>query len=196
MDPRILILLIVAFIPSRIPGTFNEWIAYLGFFYLLIPLILFRKELKDVGFKLPKSWRSTLVLLGVAVIMSFLGLLDESMRSYYPRFPYSGVYSFILGELKMGVVMFLHEAFFRGFLLFPLAKKNKWLGILGQAIPYAILHVGKPPIEIPYSFFAGIVFAIIDLREESFLPSFVVHWLGSAFFDVLCTLASQHSILG
>ncbi|ASJ16164.1 CAAX protease [Thermococcus chitonophagus] len=188
MDPRTLALFIIAFIPSRIPGTFNMWIAYLVFFYLLIPVVLFRKELKDVGFKLPKSWGSTLILLGIAVIMSFLGLLDESMRSYYPRFSYLGVYSFILGELKMGVVMFTHEAFFRGFLLFPIAKKNKWIGILGQAIPYAILHIGKPVIEIPYSFLAGIIFAIVDLKEESFFPSFIVHWLGSAFFDILCAL--------
>ena len=85
--------------------------------------------------------------------------------------------------------MFAHKAFYRGILLFPLAKKNEWLGILAQNIPYTLIHIGKPPLEVPYSFIAGIIFAKMDLKSESFLPGFFLHWIGSAIFDVLCVIS-------
>jgi len=104
-------------------------------------------------------------------------------------FTRSSVTLWLLKELLIGIIMFAHKAFYRGILLFPLAKKNEWLGILAQNIPYTLIHIGKPPLEVPYSFIAGIIFAKMDLKSESFLPGFFLHWIGSAIFDVLCVIS-------
>lgn len=182
----------LSFVPRFFHGSLEEWALWLVIWYLLAPLLIslvlgFKPW--DLGLRLPDdNWRVFLYLLGLAVVLSFAGLAVPSMVAYYPNFAYSSWLDFLEKELVIGVVMLTHEAFFRGFLLFPLASRKKWAGILAQDVPYTLVHIGKPPVEIPYSFLAGIVFGWLDLRGRSFLQSFLLHWLGSAFFDVLCAL--------
>ncbi|AFN04795.1 hypothetical protein PFC_09360 [Pyrococcus furiosus COM1] len=185
-----LILLPLSFIPI-LARTFYFWVVLVVIFYLIIPTIIYQLlgiTPREVGFRTPNSLRSTELLLVFAFLLGFAGLAIPEMRNYYPIFSYSSALDFALKEILIGVVMFAHEAFFRGFLLFPIAKKSPTIGIIFQDIPYTIIHVGKPTIEIPYSFIAGIIFAKIDLKEESIVPSFLVHWIGSLFFDILCSI--------
>jgi membrane protease YdiL (CAAX protease family) len=172
----------------------GAWAAWLLVVYLTVPFIVSKVlgfSPRDVGIKPPnkRGLRITLILLIFAAFLSLGGTLLPSMVAYYPRFTFDGQWSFLKGELIMGTIMLAHEAFFRGFLLFPLARKNRWGAILAQDVPYALAHIGKPGIEVPYSFLAGIVFGWADTEGDSFVPSFLVHWLGSAFFDLLCVLA-------
>ncbi|WP_367884229.1 CPBP family archaeomyxosortase MrtA [Thermococcus sp. JCM 11816] len=175
--------------------SFWDHVAIVSIFYLLIPAVISRLmgfQWGEVGISLPNRTGLKLfaVLFLASIPLSIYGRsIPPEMRSYYPVFPYSSAFDFVLGELAMGITMLAHEAFYRGFLLFPLAKKNEWLAVILQDIPpYTIVHIGKPGIEVPYAFIAGIVFAKMDLKGESFVPSFLLHWLGSAFFDVLCAL--------
>ncbi|NJF24895.1 CPBP family archaeomyxosortase MrtA [Thermococcus sp. Bubb.Bath] len=172
----------------------GAWAAWLLVVYLAVPLVASKAlgfSLREVGIKSPnkKGLRITLILLIFAAFLSVEGTLVPSMVAYYPRFAFDGWWGFLRGELIMGTIMLAHEAFFRGFLLFPLARKNRWGAIIAQDVPYALVHIGKPGIEIPYSLLAGIVFGWADIEGESFVPSFLVHWIGSAFFDLLCLLA-------
>ncbi|WP_297509953.1 CPBP family archaeomyxosortase MrtA [Thermococcus sp.] len=186
-----LLLLPLSLVPWLVRTTFWGHVAVVLVAYLLVPLLVstaldYRPE--EVGLSKPKRRGLVLFLLLfiLSIPLSIYGATIPSMRNYYPVFPYSGVATFLLGELGMGLIMLAHEAFYRGFLLFPLARKNEWLAVLLQDIPYTLVHVGKPGIEVPYAFIAGIIFAKMDLEGESFLPSFLLHWLGSAFFDFLC----------
>ncbi|HII60763.1 CPBP family archaeomyxosortase MrtA [Pyrococcus horikoshii] len=186
-----IILAFLSFTPALVSHDLKEWVFLLLVFYVLTPILILKAlkiPLQSVGIRKPKSFKSTLILLGAAVVLSFIGLLSPEMKSYYPRYPYHGPLDFILYEALFGIVMLSHELMFRGFMLFPLAKRSNIIAIVAQDIPYTILHVGKPFVEIPYAFIAGIVFAIIDLKEESVIPSFLVHWIGSAFFDFLCII--------
>ncbi|MBN1785495.1 MAG: CPBP family intramembrane metalloprotease, partial [Candidatus Methanofastidiosa archaeon] len=88
-----------------------------------------------------------------------------------------------------GLLMLSTEFFYRGFMLFGLDRLGKG-AILVQAIPYAYVHLGKPMLEVYYSFFAGIVFGYIDWESKSILPSFLLHWTTSIIFDSLCILLS------
>ncbi|WP_087035812.1 CPBP family archaeomyxosortase MrtA [Thermococcus litoralis] len=172
-----------------------EWAFYDALFYVLIPLTaayLLGFKPNELGFKIGKKdgyiWALALFLLSlpISVYASQLG----SFKAYYPIFAYSSWEDFLLKELLIGVIMFAHEAFYRGILLFSLARKNELAAILAQNIPYTLVHIGKPPLEIPYSFIAGIVFAKMDLKSESFLPSFLLHWIGAVVFDILCTIGA------
>ncbi|NJE31081.1 CPBP family intramembrane metalloprotease [Thermococcus sp. 18S1] len=174
-------------------GGLFIWAGYNVLFYFVLPLILAyalgfgRWELGVQKGRL-SEYRWALFLFIATIPLSLYGTTIPSMKEYYPIFEYSGPLDFIVKELAVGAIMFAHEAFYRGIILFPLAKRNEWLGILAQDVPYALVHIGKPGIEVPYSFVAGIVFAKLDLRAGSFLPSFLLHWLGSVLFDVLCVL--------
>ncbi|WP_099210671.1 CPBP family archaeomyxosortase MrtA [Thermococcus henrietii] len=183
----------LSFVPWLIPASFWEHVAVVLIAYLIVPLAIstalgFRPE--ELGLRFPnrKGIKLFLLFLALSIPLSLYGATIPSMRNYYPVFPYSGPGSFLLGELGMGLIMLAHEAFYRGFLLFPLARKNEWLAIVLQDIPYTLVHLGKPGIEVPYALAAGIIFAKMDLEGESFAPSFLLHWLGSAFFDILCVL--------
>lgn len=187
-----ILLLPLSFVPRFFGGSLEVWALWLLLWYFIIPLaisLVLGFRLGELGIKLPRdNWRVFSLLLGLALVLSFAGLLVPSMVTYYPNFAYSNWAEFFRKELVIGVVMFTHEAFFRGFLLFPLAREKGWLGIIAQDIPYAIVHIGKPPVEVPYSLAAGLFFGWMDLKGKSFLQSFLLHWLGSAFFDFLCVL--------
>lgn len=188
-----LLLLPLSFVPWLIQSSFWGHVLIVLLSYLLTPLAIARVlnfSRGELGLKLPNRGGVGLflVLFALSIPISLYGTTVPSMRSYYPVFSYSGPLTFLLGELGMGLVMFAHEAFYRGFLLFPLSKRNEPLAIILQDIPYTLVHLGKPGIEVPYAFIAGIIFAKMDLKGESFLPSFLLHWLGSAFFDLLCAV--------
>nr|WP_245250440.1 CPBP family archaeomyxosortase MrtA [Thermococcus stetteri] len=183
----------MSFAPWLIHTSFWQHVAIVSIFYLLIPatiskLMGFRWEELGIAWPNGKGLKLFAVLFLASIPLSIYGGSIPEMRSYYPVFRYSGPLSFLVGEIGMGIVMLAHEAFYRGFLLFPLAKKNEWLAVILQDIPYTLVHIGKPGIEVPYAFVAGIIFAKMDLKGKSFVPSFLLHWFGSAFFDVLCAL--------
>ncbi|WP_367883502.1 CPBP family archaeomyxosortase MrtA [Thermococcus peptonophilus] len=160
-----ILLLPLSFVPWLIHTSFWEHVAIVSLFYLLIPAVVSRlmgfQWGGEVGISLPNKVGIKLfaVLFLASVPLSIYGKsIPPEMRSYYPVFPYSSVFDFILGELAMGITMLAHEAFYRGFLLFPLAKKNEWLAVILQNLPpYTIVHIGKPRIEVPYAFVAGII---------------------------------------
>lgn len=174
-------------------GGIFRWAGYNLLFYFVAPMLLARLfgfKPSELGVQIGEKdgYKWALILFLLAIPLSFYGTTVPEMKNYYPIFEYSGWGDFFLKELAVGVIMFSHEAFYRGIVLFPLARKNEWLGILAQDVPYTLVHIGKPGIEVPYSFVAGIVFAKLDLKSESFLPSFLLHWSGSVLFDLLCVL--------
>jgi hypothetical protein len=91
-------------------------------------------------------------------------------------------------ELTYGFYFFCWEWFFRGFLLFGLARGwGRW-AILMQAIPFGFLHWGKPSAEIAGSFVAGLFLGELAYRARSFLPCFVLHWAVATTMDVMVVL--------
>lgn len=81
--------------------------------------------------------------------------------------------------------MFTWEFFFRGYMLFGLEKKLGRASILVQAIPFAIMHYRKPPLEAYGSIFAGIFLGIIALRARSFLPCALLHFGVALTADII-----------
>ncbi|USS41659.1 CPBP-Thermo-1 family intramembane metalloprotease [Thermococcus aggregans] len=181
------------FLNQKVGKNIYEWAFYDALFYVFIPLAvayLLGFKSHELGFKIGRKegYTSALALFVLSLPVSIYASRLESFRAYYPIFTYTSWGDFLFKEILIGVIMFAHEAFYRGIILFPLAKKNEWLGIMAQNIPYTLVHVGKPPLELPYSFIAGVVFAKIDLKSKSFLPSFLLHWIGSVVFDLLIVL--------
>jgi membrane protease YdiL (CAAX protease family) len=184
------ILIVGEAIPTR--GTW-QWMLKDTLLFTLIPLAslpFFNIKPREVGLSLNlgMSIKYALAILALAFpVMLYASTLPE-FRAYYPLWRSSTLSDFLFFEgAVLFILMFNTEFFFRGFFLFSLEKKLGNVAILLHAIPYAIVHVGKPWPEVPYSFFAGLVFGYIALRTRSILPSFLTHWWGAAIFDALCS---------
>ena len=150
---------------------------------------LYKKCLREYGFSLGNlrlGLKYSAIIFLLALPLMAYGSQLPSFKEYYPIWKpaYDSIGNLILYELAVGVLLFATEFFYRGFLLFTLAEKTRYGNII-HAIVYALAHIGKPFLEIPYSFLAGLVFGEVDLKCKSILPSFLMHFLGNITFDLL-----------
>ncbi len=150
--------------------------------YLLIPLILtifvFRQSPGEYGFRLG-DWKAGLILTvgGIIMIAPVLWLVSRggnTMQVYYE--PY-------VGGLPWNTFLDLFgwEFFFRGWILFGLARKFGPEAIWLQAVPFALAHIGKPEIETISTIFGGFAFGWVAWRTKSFLYPFLIHWFVGSF---------------
>lgn len=180
-DARITTLTIGGVILPLIVHYYNltPWVAVDKFlFYFLVPALItrlfFRQSLREYGFRLG-DWKAGLVftLIGIAAMTPILHLLaanDESMRAYYlpllnPWLP-----------LEVGLSMFGWEFIWRGWLLNGYQRAFGDHALWLQAVPFALMHLGKPPIETFSTIFGGFAFGWVAWRTRSFLYPFLIHW--------------------
>ena len=145
--------------------------------FLLIPLLvivfIFRESPRDYGFTLG-DWRAGLVItLGGIVLMTpviwALAKLDPSSRSYYEGMTAGLPWNTFLQ-------IFGWEFLFRGWITFGYARKFGANALWIQAVPFALMHIGKPEIETLSTVFGGFAFGWIAYRTRSFLYPFLIHW--------------------
>ncbi len=159
-----------------------------------IPFFLFKNRLKDYGISLgiPRIWSKDLLFFsGIMLVVLIIAFKFTHLRHFYPLY-----YKFTAGFgniLIYQLAQLFHvsgwEFFFRGFMLFGLAKKiDGRLSVLIQTVPFALMHFGKSPIEAGGSLVAGIFLGIMALRGKSFLPCAILHYLVILAADVLGTL--------
>lgn len=153
--------------------------------YFLIPLgiilLVFREDPREFGLTLG-DWKKGVLfsVLGVAIMAVVIVLLAqlEEFRRYYDFgfFDRSQTAEVVEFAVRQAVYMFSWEFMFRGFMLFGLKERFGSLAIWIQAIPFAIMHLGKPELETLSTIFGGAAFGYIDLESRSVFPSVVIHW--------------------
>jgi hypothetical protein len=92
---------------------------------------------------------------------------------------------FLLYSLSYGAYFIGWEFFFRGFIGFSLFSRLGYNGVLFATVPFAVMHVGKPDIEMFGSIVAGILLGVFALRERSFLYGALLHMMVAWTMDVL-----------
>jgi membrane protease YdiL (CAAX protease family) len=150
--------------------------------YLVIPLFvilfLFRENPKAYGFSLG-DWKAGLLLtaLGIllmAPILYLLGHGDSSMRGYYQPLAQGLPWTTFLDLIGW-------EFLFRGWILFGYARQFGAEALWLQAVPFALMHNGKPEVETLSTIFGGFAFGWVAYRTKSFLYPFLIHWFISTF---------------
>ena len=148
-------------------------------YYLLVPLaaglLLFREKPWDYGIRFGR-WKSSIILTAVclatmALILYAAGKMPE-FRSYYHRDAID--WSELL--LNTALLMFAWEFLFRGYMLFGLEKSLGKGAIFVQAIPFVLLHLGKPFLETLFCIPGGFILGYVAYRTRSFLPCFIIHF--------------------
>ncbi|MDW8106963.1 MAG: CPBP family intramembrane glutamic endopeptidase [Armatimonadota bacterium] len=179
---------------------YNEYILVSSAVLLWLPVLvlaLFGKgELAHYGLARGEVKRGLLYALGMyAAMLPLLYLASQrpEFRAYYPldkRTLADPAYA-VYFQLVYGYYLFCWEFFFRGFLTFGLYRWLGWWGIGLQAAAFALLHYGKPMLEVVGSFFAALVLSWVALRVKSFLPCFWTHWAVHATFEVSLILQQR-----
>tara|TARA_Y100000310_G_C20572276_1_gene758664 strand:- start:316 stop:948 length:633 start_codon:yes stop_codon:yes gene_type:complete len=151
-------------------------------YFFVVPLgilLLLGEKLHSYGF-IWKKWpfrkdKTILSLVALIAVMYGASALPQ-FESYYTAFtPTKNIWFHSI--VVLGSFYFAEEFFFRGFLLFGLKERFGEFAVVLQAVPFALFHIGKPPLEAVISIFAGMVFGHIAYKSESFIPTFLIHWL-------------------
>ena len=150
--------------------------------YLILPLaiiiFLFRENPKEFGFSFG-DWKAGLAITSIGILLMapviyYLGRGDESMKAYYQPYVNGLPWTTFLDLIGW-------EFLFRGWILFGYARKfgpeSLWL----QAVPFALMHNGKPEVETLSTIFGGFAFGWVAYRTKSFLYPFLIHWFIATF---------------
>jgi membrane protease YdiL (CAAX protease family) len=189
---------LIGALPGDLPGYSARFFLSLTLLGIAPGLLAasFRETPKALGinFRIPllKTWWFWL-LVPAAMAIGAAGTVSPQLAAYYP---YSREIIGMVREHGIGPY-FVHfslyfvlyyipwEFFFRGFLLFPLAREaespgNETAGavaalVLFQTIPSTMLHVGHPLPELLSAVGGGIAFGILAWKTRSIIPGLLLH---------------------
>jgi membrane protease YdiL (CAAX protease family) len=91
----------------------------------------------------------------------------------------------VIWELSYGLQFLMLELFFRGFLIFALARVIGSLAIFVMIVPYAMIHFSKPLPECLGSIIAGLALGTVALRTGSIAGGVLVHCAVAWSMDLL-----------
>jgi len=159
----------------------------------LISLIVLRIPLREVGFNLgqPKRWLLDVGLLYAFMLpLVFFASRQPAFRNYYPYLDIArhGWRYFLLAQAIQLITMFCWEFICRGYLLFGLYRRLGPVAVAIQTIPFVLLHIGKPELELLGSIIAGMALGVVALRAKSFYPCVILHFGVAATLDLLSVL--------
>jgi uncharacterized protein len=139
----------------------------------------------------PKVWALYAAMLAVVLPLAYLVASTPAFSRTYPKYAGASesLQQLILWEAAYAFQFLMLEFFFRGFLIFALAR---WLGSLAifvMVVPYAMIHLSKPLLECVGSIFAGIALGTIALRTRSIYGGVIVHSAVGFGMDLFALLA-------
>ncbi|MBX3130582.1 MAG: CPBP family intramembrane metalloprotease [Polyangiaceae bacterium] len=163
--------------------------------YVLVPLplwkLMFPKDsLLDMGFRF-KGLLSHLWIYGLCLAVVVPAMLivasQPDFGGYYPFYKNSSRSWFDL--ISWEVVYFIQfltlEMFFRGWMVGALRKSLGSGAIFAMAVPYCMIHYGKPYLEAHGAIVAGVVLGSLAMRTRSIYSGFLVHITVALLMDLL-----------
>ncbi|MHC1578527.1 MAG: CPBP family intramembrane glutamic endopeptidase, partial [Dehalococcoidia bacterium] len=157
-------------------------------YYLFIPLaagsVIFRDKPWDYGIR-AGLWKLGLIAIAVGLPTMALVLYGAGKMAEFQSYYHRDAIDWPELLLAIGLHMFAWEFLFRGYMLFGLEKSIGKNAIFVQAIPFVLLHLGKPFLETLACIPGGFIFGYVAYRTRSFLPCFVIHfgmYMMMAFF--------------
>lgn len=182
---------------------FGWWSGTRIFGYVFVPFplwkIFFPKDsLLDFGLRtrgfFKHVWIYCFFLLIVLPAM-WLVSREPDFGTYYPFYKTSSRswFDFAAWEAMYFAQFFALEMFFRGWWLGTLRKSFGSGAIFVMAVPYCMIHYGKPYLEANGAIIAGIALGSLSMKTKSIYQGFLVHITVAALMDWLA-LAHRHAL--
>lgn len=158
-----------------------------GLFYFLFSKNSMAQTIKVKYVKQGTLW--PLVFAGMAVAMianvianmitqnfSIFGLQNTVEFDYASNSPIAN----ILLVISVAIVpAFAEEFAFRGIVMGSLRKYGDSLAIVASAVMFGAMHGNIT--QIPFAFVLGLVFAFVDCKTNSIIPSMIIHFLNNFY---------------
>ena len=171
--------------------------------YVAIPFpvwkIFFPKDsLLDFGLRtkgfLKHAWIYVL-FLSIVLPMLLIVSRQPDFGSYYPFYKQASRswFDFLIWECMYFAQFFALEMFFRGFWLGALRRSFGSGAIFAMAVPYCMIHYGKPYLEANGAIIAGIALGSLSMKTRSIYQGFMVHITVALGMDWLA-LAHRHAL--
>ena len=161
------------------------WVAARVIGYVLIPFPLWKllfpnDSLLDMGLRgrgFTKHIWIYALCLAVVVPAMLLVSSQPDFGNYYPFYHLASRswFDFIIWESIYWLQFLSLELFFRGWILGALRKAMGAGAIFVMAVPYCMIHYGKPYLEANGAIVAGIVLGSLAMRTRSIYSGFLVH---------------------
>jgi membrane protease YdiL (CAAX protease family) len=125
--------------------------------------------------------------LAIVGVLMVLVSTQPDFGSYYPFYKLSSRswYDFALWEAMYWVQFFALELFFRGWMVGALRRTLGSGAIFVMAVPYCMIHYGKPYLEAHGAVVAGVVLGSLSVRTRSIYAGFLVHVTVAVGMDLL-----------
>lgn len=175
-------------------AEYGWWCGTCVFGYLVVPALLTRALLKerlvDYGFRTEDFFKHLWIyaaLFAAVSPMVFTASLTEAFQRKYPFYALAtrSPLDFFAWEAMYSAQFVALEFFFRGFLLFGLARHIGSAAIVVMAVPYCMIHFGKPFPETIGAIGAGMVLGTIALRTRSIYAGILIHVAVAWSMDLL-----------
>ena len=179
------------------------WAGTRIFGYVVVPFsvwkVVYPKDsLLDLGLRTRGFFNHAwiyLLFLGVVLPAMLVVANQPDFGAYYPFYKTSSRswFDFLLWEAMYFAQFFALEMFFRGFWLGVLRRSMGSGAIFAMAVPYCMIHYGKPYLEAVGAVVAGIALGSLSMRTKSIYQGFFVHITVAALMDWL-SLAHRHAL--
>jgi membrane protease YdiL (CAAX protease family) len=153
--------------------------------------IFFPKDsLLDLGLRVKGFFKHAWIYgLFLAVVLPAMLVVSRSpdFGSYYPFYKASSRSwgDFLMWEAMYFAQFLALEMFFRGWWLGVLRKSFGSGAIFAMAVPYCMIHYGKPYLEACGAIIAGIALGSLSMKTKSIYQGFLVHITVAALMDWL-----------
>jgi len=142
----------------------------------------FKRRLAEFGWQWGAGQVWGKYFLGFLVVVVPVVIVSSrwpSFQDYYSSQLWAGqsLGAFVLFAAGWLVYFFAWEFFFRGFLLFGLARSLGQLAIFIQMVPFVMMHFRKPEMESYAAIIAGIALGLMAYRGKSWVGCWLLHWV-------------------
>lgn len=175
--------------------AYGWWVSARVLGYVVLPVavwkLLFPKDsILDMGLR-TRGFRQHLWIYGLCLAFvvpaMFVVAQQPDFGSYYPFYKLSSRSWFDLAawECIYFLQFFALEFFFRGWMVQALRPMLGASAIFAMALPYCMIHFGKPYLEAHGAIVAGVVLGSLSAKTRSVYAGFLVHVTVALSMDLL-----------
>ena len=173
-------------------------LGYVVFPFPIWKMLYPRDSLLDLGLRIRGFSRHIWIYcacLAVVIPAMLIVANQPDFGTYYPFYKLSSRswYDLILWESIYFVQFFALELFFRGFVVGTLRRSLGATAIFAMAVPYCMIHYGKPYLEAHGAIVAGVVLGSLSAKTRSIYAGFLVHITVALSMDFLA-LWHRHAL--
>lgn len=174
---------------------YSWWVAARVLGYVVVPVVFWKlvfpkDSILDLGLRIrgfvQHLWIYGLLLAIVLPVMVIVAQQPD-FGNYYPFYKNSSRswFDFALWESMYWLQFLALEFFFRGWMVGVLRRTLGAAAIFVMAVPYCMIHYGKPYLEAHGAIVAGVVLGSLAMRTRSIYAGFLLHITVAVGMDTL-----------